>query len=336
MLKNCMYKVSIIVPVYNVSSYIERCIKSIMSQTYSELECIIVNDATPDDSIEKCEKMISQYDGPIIFKILHHDMNRGLSASRNTGTKIANGDYIFYLDSDDEITKNCITTLVEVAQENNGIEIVQGYTSSAPFRDYYQPSYLDNVNIVKDNGWVRKNFYTINKKLPVNAWNKLIKKDFLEEKQLYFKEGLIHEDELWMFFVVKYLHYYGVVHDVTYIHYSEVEGSIMSADCKSRGAYHWSVILNEVIHNIDAPYYKEQFLVYLRKFVYYYGLRGKIPYSLLLDEYRNVAKNNHQYIIYYLLFVLEINNTSLFFKLIKWFIQKVISFTFFYKCRRNA
>ena len=119
-------KVSIIIPVYNVSAYIERCIKSVMNQTYNDIECIIVDDATPDDSIVKCEQMIVAYDGPIRFSILHHQQNRGLSAARNTGTEVATGEFLYYLDSDDEITLDCIETLMKPMIEDNSIELVQG------------------------------------------------------------------------------------------------------------------------------------------------------------------------------------------------------------------
>lgn len=100
--------ISIVVPVYNVSLYVERCVRSVMAQTYPVLECILVDDASPDDSIAKCEKLIAAYDGAISFVVLHHERNRGLSAARNTGTDAAQGDYIYYLDSDDEITPDCI------------------------------------------------------------------------------------------------------------------------------------------------------------------------------------------------------------------------------------
>lgn len=93
--------VSVIIPVYQVSNYVERCLKSVMSQTYTDIECIIVDDATKDDSIVKCERLIVEYGGPIKFRILHHEYNRGLSAARNTGTKVAEGEYLYYLDGDD-------------------------------------------------------------------------------------------------------------------------------------------------------------------------------------------------------------------------------------------
>ena len=96
--------VSVIIPVYQVSDYVERCLLSVMNQTYQNIECIIVDDCSTDDSVAKCDRLISTYKGPIKFQILHHERNRGLSAARNTGTDAATGEYIFYLDSDDEIT----------------------------------------------------------------------------------------------------------------------------------------------------------------------------------------------------------------------------------------
>lgn len=68
-------KVSIVIPVYNVSDYIERCILSVMNQTYKDIECLIVNDCTPDDSMTKCQKLLNSYRGPIRFVILNHDKN---------------------------------------------------------------------------------------------------------------------------------------------------------------------------------------------------------------------------------------------------------------------
>ena len=88
-----------------MSDYIERCIMSVMNQTYSgPIECILVDDCSPDDSIFKCQKLINNYLGNIEFKIIRHKENLGLSGARNTGTKISCGEYLFYLDSDDEIT----------------------------------------------------------------------------------------------------------------------------------------------------------------------------------------------------------------------------------------
>lgn len=104
--------VSVIIPVYQISDYIERCIHSVMAQGYPDIECVIVDDATRDDSIVKCKSLISDYDGNILFKIVHHKTNRGLSAARNTGTRESTGEYIFYLDGDEELMSDCIKKLV--------------------------------------------------------------------------------------------------------------------------------------------------------------------------------------------------------------------------------
>ena len=94
--------ISVIIPVYQVSDYVERCLRSVMQQTYSHFECILVDDATEDDSIGKCERMIAEYEGDISFRILHHQQNRGLSAAHNTGIDAAKGDYLLFVDSDDK------------------------------------------------------------------------------------------------------------------------------------------------------------------------------------------------------------------------------------------
>lgn len=121
-----MLAVSVIIPVYNVSLYVERCLQSVLAQTYPVRECIIVDDASPDDSIAKCERLIDSYEGDMRFLILHHSKNRGLSAARNTGLKAATGGYIFFLDSDDEITPDCIERLSTPIEKDPSIEMVQG------------------------------------------------------------------------------------------------------------------------------------------------------------------------------------------------------------------
>ena len=118
--------ISIVIPVYNLSDYIERCIQSVISQSYKDIECIIVDDASTDDSIEKCERIIDAYRGPIRFSIIHHHQNRGLSAARNTGTASAKGDFVLYVDGDDAITNDCIEKLQKPLQNDNTIDMVMG------------------------------------------------------------------------------------------------------------------------------------------------------------------------------------------------------------------
>jgi glycosyltransferase involved in cell wall biosynthesis len=107
-------KVSIIVPFYNAEKYIHRCFDSIVNQTYANIECIFIDDCSPDHCYAILQTRIAEYAGKIDFQIIRHAQNKGVSAARNTGTLAAKGDYVYYLDSDDEITRDCIETLVNL------------------------------------------------------------------------------------------------------------------------------------------------------------------------------------------------------------------------------
>lgn len=221
--------ISIIVPVYNVALYVESCIRSVIRQTYDgPMECIVVDDCGTDNSMDIVEKLVAEYDGPISFKVLHHEHNRGLSAARNTGMDEAKGDYLFFLDSDDELTEDCIEKL------------------TTPLRDEQYDMVLGdliNIRLSDTNEWIeRKTNFKLkledktilrNKKIfktHKRGWNqlaqnKLYKADFIKENQLRFKEGLLHEDNLWGFQIAYFARSLYVVRNVTYI-WRHREGSI--------------------------------------------------------------------------------------------------------------
>lgn len=106
-------KVSIIIPVYNVSKYIERCLKSVLGQTWKDLEIILVDDCTPDDSMDIVRGILETSSRSDIVTILKHEKNRGLSAARNTGIRQATGNYLYFLDSDDYLPANGIELLAD-------------------------------------------------------------------------------------------------------------------------------------------------------------------------------------------------------------------------------
>lgn len=115
-----MPKVSVIVPVYGVEKYIERCARSLFEQTLDDIEFIFVNDCTKDNSISVLEKVIFDY--PLRrkqVKILHHEHNKGLSFARQTGVQNATGDYIGHCDSDDWVDKEMYERMYEEAQKGN-------------------------------------------------------------------------------------------------------------------------------------------------------------------------------------------------------------------------
>lgn len=114
-----MYKVSIIVPIYNTSTYISRCVESLLSQTFNDIQFIFVNDATPDNSIEILTSIIEKYPKrQSQCVIVNHKQNKGLTAARNTGLSHATGEYILHCDSDDWLETDMVEKLYNTATTN--------------------------------------------------------------------------------------------------------------------------------------------------------------------------------------------------------------------------
>lgn len=186
-------KVSVVIPVYNVEGYIYRCLASVYAQTYSNIEVIIVDDCGNDCSVAEVETFISSHPS-MRYRLIHHEVNKGLSVARNTGLTVSTGDYVYFLDSDDDITPECIESLVNPLAEYRYDIVIGDYNLvgdgvRSPLNLPQGPIYT-NKEILKsyaDGGWY------------VMPWNKLCNRQFLFENKLLFKEGLIHEDVLWSY-----------------------------------------------------------------------------------------------------------------------------------------
>ena len=175
-----MPKFSIIIPVYNVEKYLEKCLDSIKNQTYKDYEVIIVNDGTKDNSMDIAKK----YD----FKIINQK-NQGLSAARNTGVKNATGDYLLFVDSDDYLEKDLLKELNKSLKNNPDLVRFQikevyedGKEINYPEEEFQNKSGVEAFSIISKYHFVE------------NAWAYLYKKTFYEKNKFKFKEGTIHED----------------------------------------------------------------------------------------------------------------------------------------------
>ena len=246
----CNPSVSIIVPVYNVGPYVEDCIRSVMRQTYDgKMECIIVDDCGTDDSMAIVERLVSEYNGPIEFKILHHTHNRGLSAARNTGIDAAKGDYLFFLDSDDELTDDCMEKLAEPLRIEF-YDVVVGnircykLLPSGQRQVIFSPQELRKID--KDTLLCQPDILHTHRKIwGQAAWNKLYRLDFIRDNCLFFKEGLIQEDNLWGFQIACLANKLYCVNKVSYI-YLKREGSITYYETENSMAECLIVILDEM------------------------------------------------------------------------------------------
>jgi len=221
-------KVSIIIPIYNVEPYIERCLQSVVSQTYPYFECILIDDCGNDRSMPFAEQFIQNYSGEIHFRILRHENNCGLSSARNTGMKAANGDYIYFMDSDDAITPDCIETLLNIANKYPDADYIQGniVTGSEQLMegdiDPNVPEYVNDRHQL-ENIILCKSHRT--------AWNRLLRRSFLLSHKLFFPVGFVMEDHYWNYFVAKYAHAVAFTHQSTYYYYNN-PGSIVNSRTK--------------------------------------------------------------------------------------------------------
>lgn len=218
-------KVSIIIPVYNVAPYIHRCLQSIVAQTYHDIECFLIDDCGTDNSMQLVEQFINQYDGDILFIIIRHQQNRGLSAARNTGIKAATGDYVYFVDSDDAITPDCIELLTDLAAKHPEADYIQGEIVAGiddlmkGHTDPDVPDFCDNRQLLEN---------IILCKTHRTAWNRLIKRSFLIGNSLFFLPGILMEDHLWTYFVAKSAHAVVFSHEGTYLYYNNKDSLVNS------------------------------------------------------------------------------------------------------------
>lgn len=214
---NHLPKVSVIVPIYNVEKYIERCVRSLMEQTLDDIEYIFVNDATPDGSMAVLSKVIAEYqERAHMIKIFNHEDNKGQSSARNLGVKNSTGKYIFFVDSDDEISIKALESLYIDAEDNNS-DLVIADNQIICKGDVFVVSSKIREKTINDKETLLK-YYCEGEWYNV-VWNKLIRKDILINNELYFADNLKFEDELWTFQLASCVGKMSIIHEVLYSYY---------------------------------------------------------------------------------------------------------------------
>lgn len=172
-------KVSILVPFYNVEKYVGRCVDSLFTQTYSNIEYVFVNDCTPDRSMDVIQEHIEKYDMSEKCKIIVHKENKGICASRNDCLDNATGDYVLFIDSDDYIDKDMVELLVEAAVKDYADISGCGYTEeyddhSVDFPQKYTNDYNEMLKAIT--------ILTIKGVM----WKLLIRRSIIEDNHIRF------------------------------------------------------------------------------------------------------------------------------------------------------
>ena len=284
--------VSIIVPIYKVEPYLRRCLDSIVNQTYTHLEIILVDDGSPD----ACPQICDEYAAKDNRITTIHKENGGLSDARNVGTLKASGDFLYYLDSDDELPLDAIKTMVTTLKNYPNVEIIIGKMHCPQNEALYSGELFDSTQIFENNKDVRNHFFSSENRLPVNACNKLISRNFLLKNKLIFKKGIIHEDNLWMFFVVQLLNKVICLNCITYIRYLN-PGSIITGSSEEKKLDSLGIILIEIFNKIDSFLFEKQIYHHILQFQAIYPHINSSQKALYQNVWNSAVacakRNNH-------------------------------------------
>lgn len=182
--------ISVIVPIYNVESYLDRCIRSIVNQTYKNLEIILIDDGSPDQCPDICDQW-AQRDYRI--KVIHKE-NGGLSDARNAGMKIMTGDYVSFIDSDDWISENMYEIMLYNMQTNNADICESGFKRTSEFNKYEEQNSQGKCKAYAKEEALKA---LIQENIKPMVWNKLYKRNLIEDN--WFRVGKCNEDEFWIY-----------------------------------------------------------------------------------------------------------------------------------------
>lgn len=271
-----MKKVSIIVPVYNVQDYIEKCLDSLVYQTLEDIEIIVVNDGATDESRIVIQKYINKYPEKIVYV---EKENGGLSDARNYGMQYAKGEYIAFVDSDDYVEKNMYEKMYDIAQKENSDMVECNF--------YWE--YNNKLKMDKGIKYNEKQDMLV--KARVVAWNKLIRRKLVKDKDIKFPKGLRYEDIEFTYKLIPYIKKVSFVKEPM-VHYIQRDNSISNMqNIRNREIFE---VLDNVIKyykekNLYKDYEKELEYVYTRyllcsSFLRIIKIKDKKIRKQLLDE----------------------------------------------------
>ena len=265
-------KVSVIIPIYKVETFIERCATTLMEQSLPEVEYIFVDDATPDNSISILEEVIARYPyRKEQVRIVHHAENKGLPAARNTGLALATGEYIFHCDSDDYVELAMLEEMYNTAKELDAdIVWCDWYLTFAQNERYMkQPSYDAPLEALKA---------MLSGAMKYNVWNKLVKRSLYVDNKIQFPSGYGMGEDMTMMML------FANANKVAYLprafyHYLKLNTGAFSQTYSERH-------LQELKYNVSriCDYMQVEYGDELEKQLAFFKLEAKFPFLITNDS----------------------------------------------------
>lgn len=236
--------VSVIIPVYNVEKYLNRCLDSVIQQSYRNIEIILIDDGSTDNSGHICDEY-SKIDSRIC---VFHKSNGGLSEARNLGLDHVHGDFITFIDSDDFVSKWYIEYLITLIKKHNADMAVCQYRESAD--DSYEFLLRPEDKELICNRKQAFEHYCYQKKIAQNAWGKMYAREIYRETR--FTKGILYEDEDIFYKILDKCQKVIIGSQIHYFYYKSADGIIRSKFVKEK--YQYVVASIELVKYIESTY----------------------------------------------------------------------------------
>lgn len=238
-------KVSVVLSVYNVKQYLERCVQSVLNQTYKDFEIVLVDDGSTDGSGELCDQ-IAKSDSHVVVV---HQKNQGNSGARNTGIRQAKGDYIIFADSDDYwLLNDGLMTLIQNCEEETDLVCFKEVDIWKDNRKTYNPYNLKEIS-EQSNAQELFSYLVRTQQLRMAVWITMVRRQILLDHELYFPLRLMGEDFYWHFGLWQHVHKVKMLNLFLY-GYCHRQGSITTATVSLRPYRDYGTIFT---------YWKEQY-----------------------------------------------------------------------------
>lgn len=279
------YAVTIIVPVYGVEKYIEKCVVSLFEQDFESIEYIFVNDCTPDNSIAILEELIEKYPNrkPHI-KIIHHEKNRGLGAARKTGILHAAGEYILHIDSDDWCELNMVSSLYQKAKDDDADMVIANF-----FKNFAHDQVEVRQPFVKD--FVLA--HIISGELDNSCANKLVKRNLYVDNAIYPPEHISMAEDRYLIIRLACLATKFAYIDRAFLHYRQDNSQSLTFNYSQKSFEDFKVFLTETsvflkkrqLFNLYQDAFSKMLVMHIHNFIIYGELdflKESYPQSLKL------------------------------------------------------
>lgn len=274
-----MPKVSIIVPIYNVSKYLSNCIESIIAQSYKDYECILVDDGSTDGSSEICDLFANKDKRITVI----HKKNEGLSSARNAGLEVANGKYYVFVDSDDKIEPDMLNDCITSMEKSQSDLIVFNFQKIKDDGEVIWKSNCGTGTYSITNEEYRFDFvlhFLFDNKIYWPVWNKIYSADIIKKYRLRFENNkkIFSEDGCFNMYYMLHISKMNIIEGV-YYDYLQRPGSLMegnSSDIKLRQFVALSEKYYEYLNKVGFDFFKRHYYILFYKIMNKQYIKGNI------------------------------------------------------------